>query len=149
MDVAVWRRAFEANLFGYAVAGCPVIPHLLAQGGGTVINTSSGTAWISEPEHPAYGASKAAINSLTQHIASAWGKHGIRANAVAPGVTMTEYAQKTTSAEFQAGILATTCGLRLGTPADVAAATAFLLSDNAGWGNGQAWSLDCGMTIRG
>lgn len=44
MDVAVWRRTFEVNLFGYAVASRAVIPHLLAQGGGAIVNTSAGAA---------------------------------------------------------------------------------------------------------
>ncbi|MBP2327098.1 NAD(P)-dependent dehydrogenase (short-subunit alcohol dehydrogenase family) [Kibdelosporangium banguiense] len=148
MDVAVWRRTFEVNLFGYAIASRAVIPHLLAQGGGAIVNTSSDSAWIGETTRPAYGASKAAINSLARHISSAWGKQGIRANTLGVGVTMTETAQEQIGAEWQASILATVRGPRLGKPADVAAAAAFLLSDDAEWVTGQAWSVDGGMTIR-
>lgn len=148
MDVAVWRRTFEVNLFGYAIASRAVIPHLLAQGGGAIVNTSSASAWIGEPERPAYGASKAAINALTRHIASAWGKQGIRANTLGVGVTLTETAEEQIGEEWRARILATVRGPRLGKPADVAAAAAFLLSDDSAWVNGQAWSVDGGMTIR-
>ncbi|QOV37327.1 SDR family oxidoreductase [Streptomyces ferrugineus] len=148
MDLAVWRRTFEVNLFGYALTCRAAIPHLLAQGGGAIVNTSSGSAWIGEPERPAYGASKAAINALTRHIASAWGKQGIRCNTVAPGVTMTETAQQQAGEELKAMVLGMVRSPRLGLPADPAAAATFLLSDDATWVNGQAWSIDGGMTIR-
>ncbi|NEB00905.1 SDR family oxidoreductase [Streptomyces sp. SID13726] len=71
-------------------------------------------------------ASKAAINSLARHVASAWGKQGIRANTLGVGVTMTDIAQEQIGAEWQARILATVRGPRLGKPADVAAGAAFL-----------------------
>ncbi|MGW0704468.1 SDR family NAD(P)-dependent oxidoreductase [Streptomyces sp. NPDC002643] len=149
MDLAVWRRTFEVNLFGYALTGRAVIPHLLAEGGGAIVNTSSGSAWIGEPERPAYGASKAAVNALTRHIASAWGKQGIRRNTVAPGVTMTEQAQQQVGEELKTMVLGMVRSPRLGLPNDPAAAASFLLSDDAAWVNGQAWSIDGGMTIRG
>ncbi|MFE0254694.1 SDR family oxidoreductase [Streptomyces sp. NPDC059010] len=92
--------------------------------------------------------STAAINSPARHVASAWGKQGIRANTLGVGVTMTEIAQEQIGDEWQARILATMRSSRLGKPADVAAAAAFLLSDDAEWVNGQAWAVDGGLTIR-
>ncbi|MGI5453541.1 SDR family NAD(P)-dependent oxidoreductase [Streptomyces sp. CA-249302] len=148
MDLAVWRRTFEVNLFGYALTCRAVLPHLLAQNSGVIVNTSSTSAWRGDPERPAYGASKAAVNALTRHIASAWGKEGIRCNTLAPSVTMTETAQQQISDEMRASIMPLYRSPRLGRPTDPAAAAAFLLSDDAEWVNGQAWSVDGGITIR-
>jgi NAD(P)-dependent dehydrogenase (short-subunit alcohol dehydrogenase family) len=97
---------------------------------------------------PAYGTSKAAINALTRHVASAWGKQGIRCNTLAPGVVMTEVALEQVTEEMEAGIMQTIRTPRMGKPADPAAAAVFLLSDDAQWVNGQAWSVDGGLTIR-
>jgi NAD(P)-dependent dehydrogenase (short-subunit alcohol dehydrogenase family) len=148
MDPAVWRRTLEVNLLGYALTCRVVIPHLLAQGGGAIVNTSSGSAWIGETERPAYAASKAGINALTRHVASTWGKQGVRCNVVAPGVVMTETAQQQAGEELKAMVLQMIRTPRLGRPADPAAAAAFLLSDDAQWVNGQTWSVDGGLTIR-
>lgn len=68
MDPAVWRRTHEVNLLGYALACRAVLPHLLAQGGGVIVNTSSGAAWSGEPTRPAYAASKAGINGQAWSI---------------------------------------------------------------------------------
>ncbi|MET9089969.1 SDR family oxidoreductase [Streptomyces sp. NPDC004237] len=149
MDLAVWRRTFEVNLFGYALACRAVIPHFLAQGGGAIVNTSSGTAWMGEPVRPAYGSSKAAVNALTRHIATTWGKQGVRCNTLAPGITLSETAERQAPEELKATVLGMVLGPRLGRPADLAGAAAFLLSADAEWINGQAWSVDGGMTTRG
>jgi NAD(P)-dependent dehydrogenase (short-subunit alcohol dehydrogenase family) len=148
MDLSVWRRTFEVNLIGFALTCRAVLPHLLAQGGGAIVNTSSASAWIGEDVRPAYGASKASINALTRHIASAWGKQGIRCNTVAPGVVMTETMLEQASDELTAAVLQMIRTPRMGKPADIAAAAAYLLSDDAQWVNGQAWSVDGGLTIR-
>ncbi|MFD3377516.1 SDR family NAD(P)-dependent oxidoreductase [Streptomyces sp. NPDC058697] len=149
MDPAVWRRTHDVNLLGYALTCRAVLPHLLGQGGGVIVNTSSGAAWGGEPTRPAYAASKAGINALTRHIASRWGKEGIRCNALAPGLVLSEQLVRAFDQEQLDYALDAGRSPRLGEPADLAAAAAFLLSDDAAWINGQAWSIDGGVSLRG
>jgi NAD(P)-dependent dehydrogenase (short-subunit alcohol dehydrogenase family) len=138
----------EVNLIGYANTCRAVIPLLLEHGGGAIVNTSSGAAFAGEPLRPAYAASKAGVNTLTRHIASRWGKKGIRCNGVSPGMVLSETGRTQMSEEFQAAGLAVTRSTRLGKPSDLAAAVAFLLSDDAEWVNGQTWSIDGGSFLR-
>ncbi|MFK0156608.1 SDR family NAD(P)-dependent oxidoreductase [Streptomyces sp. NPDC090493] len=145
MDPAVWRRTHEVNLLGYALTCRSVLPYLLDQGGGAIVNTSSNAAWIGEPERPAYAASKAGINALTRHIASRWGKEGIRCNAVAPGLVLGDKPQ---GDYVPPAYLQVTRSPRPGEPADLAATVAFLLSDDAAWVSGQVWSVCGGMSLR-
>lgn len=97
---------------------------------------------------PAYAASKAGINALTRHIASAYGKDGIRANSVSPGAVMSETALATMSEKFQAQMRAGVSVPRLGTPADLTQTICFLLSDDADSVTGQVWSVNGGGGFR-
>jgi NAD(P)-dependent dehydrogenase (short-subunit alcohol dehydrogenase family) len=148
MDPAVWWRTLEVNLLGFALTCRAVLPLLLAQGGGVIVNTSSGAAVGGEPTRPAYAASKAGINALTRHIASRWGKEGIRCNGVMPGLVMSETLQRQNDQQLQAQALAFARSPRLGVPTDLANVVAFLLSDDAEWINGQVWAIDGGMSLR-
>jgi NAD(P)-dependent dehydrogenase (short-subunit alcohol dehydrogenase family) len=91
---------------------------------------------------------KSGLHALLRHVASRWGKQGIRANAVAPGLVMTDAVRRAMSEEACAQVLAITRSPRLGKPEDIAAAVAFLLSDDATWINGQVLSVDGGVTLR-
>ena len=88
----VWRRTIETNLLGPANLMHAVAPHMVAAGGGRIVNISSRGAFRGEPEHPAYGASKAGLNSLGQSMARALGPHGIYVTTVAPGFVETDMA---------------------------------------------------------
>lgn len=148
MDPAVWRRTLDTNLLGYALTCRAVIPLLLGQGGGVIVNTSSGAAFGGEPTRPAYAASKAGINALTRHIASRWGRQGIRCNATAPGLVMTESVQRQNDKKLQEMALRFARSPRLGEPSDLAGVVAFLFSDDAAWVNGQVWSICGGTSLR-
>ncbi|OBJ26282.1 SDR family NAD(P)-dependent oxidoreductase [Mycobacterium colombiense] len=144
----VWQRTLDVNLLGYVRTIRAVLPHLLAQGGGSIVNTSSGAALGSDPAHVAYGASKAAVNHLTRHVAVNWGKHNIRSNGVMPGLVMGETQERQNDIALQQAFLMFGKTSRLGRPDDLAAITAFLLSDEAEWITGQVWYIGGGSHLR-
>ncbi|MFI7135917.1 SDR family NAD(P)-dependent oxidoreductase [Nonomuraea sp. NPDC050153] len=149
MDPAVWRRTFEVNLIGYARTARAVLPVLLDQGAGAIVNTASAAAHVGDHVRAAYQSSKAGVNALTRHIANRWGKQGIRANSVSPGIVLTESA--TTMAltpEVLEFTRQTIPSPRLGKPEDLAGVVTFLLSDDAAWINGQTWSINGGALLR-
>ena len=90
--VGIWRRTIDVNLLGPANLIHAVAPHMVAAGGGRIVNVSSRGAFRGEPDHPAYGASKAGLNSLGQSMARALGGHGIYVTTVAPGFVETDMA---------------------------------------------------------
>lgn len=87
-----WRRTIDTNLIGPANLIHAVVPHMLAAGGGRIVNVSSRGAFRGEPDHPAYGASKAGLNSLGQSMAKALAPHDIYVTTVAPGFVETDMA---------------------------------------------------------
>ena len=89
LTTEVWDRNMRINLRG-PMLGCKyAIPHMIRRGGGSIINTSSASGLTGDMVRAAYAASKAGLGSLTQNVAVQYGKHGIRCNAVAPGVIAT------------------------------------------------------------
>jgi NAD(P)-dependent dehydrogenase (short-subunit alcohol dehydrogenase family) len=147
-DMDVWQRTLDVNLLGYVRTSRAVIPLLLEQGGGSIVNTSSGGSLGNDPMHVAYCASKAAVNQLTRHIATNWGKQGIRCNGVMPGLVMGETQKQQNDLQMQQMFLMAAKTTRLGEPSDVAAITAFLLSDEGEWINGQTWYIGGASHLR-
>jgi NAD(P)-dependent dehydrogenase (short-subunit alcohol dehydrogenase family) len=148
MQVPIWEQALRANLIGFALINKEVIPHLIESGGGSIVNTASNATFVGEAVRPAYAASKAGINTLSRHIASAYGDRFIRANSVSPGAVLSETAIATLGEDFQAMVLAALALKRLGKPDDLASTIAFLLSDDASWVSGQVWSVNGGGGFR-
>ena len=148
MQVPIWEQTLRANLIGFALIDKLAIPHLIEHGGGPIVNTSSGASWVGEATRPAYAASKAGINALTRHIASAYGKQGIRANSVSPGAVLSETAIRTMSDDFKKQMLAGVTVTRIGKPEDLANTICFLLSEDADWVTGQVWSVNGGGGFR-
>jgi NAD(P)-dependent dehydrogenase (short-subunit alcohol dehydrogenase family) len=144
----VWQRTLDVNLLGYVRTIKAVLPHLLNRGGGSIVNTSSGAALGSDPQHVAYGASKAAVNHLTRHVAVNWGKHNIRSNGVMPGLVMGETQERQNDLQLQQAFLMFGKTTRLGKPDDLAAVTTFLLSEEAEWITGQVWYIGGGSHLR-
>ncbi|SPM38308.1 NAD(P)-dependent dehydrogenase, short-chain alcohol dehydrogenase family [Mycobacterium numidiamassiliense] len=149
IDFDVWDRVMAVNLRGYVAAMKYAIPKMLARGGGVIVNMSSAAAFQGEPARPAYATAKAGIGALTRHVASRWGKEGIRCNAVAPGFTATDAIRAVPQwPELEAGALKRIRGQRVGYPADIASLVAFLLSDEGAWINGQVLNIDGGTVLR-
>ncbi len=148
IDLAVWHRSIAVDLTGFFYAARHAIPHLLVRGGGVIVVTSSADAFFGAGERPAYAASKAGLGALVRHIATRWGKQGIRANAVAPGPVLSEVFEAGASAEMREAFLSQLRLDRLGRPEDIASTVAFLLSDEAAWMTGQVMSVNGGMVVR-
>jgi len=144
-DIAVWERTLAVNLTGTAMLIRAGLPHLLQAGGGAIVCTSSGAATIGEPERPAYAASKAGVNAICRHVASRWGKEGIRCNSIAPGLVVTEQLAQGMGEALLDKMLRGVNAPRHGEPADIAGAVAFLLSDDGAWVNGQCWHVNGGV----
>ncbi len=148
LDLSVFDRTIRTGLRGHLLCTQLALPHLLGRGNGALVYTSSAAAFIGEPERPSYAMAKAGINALVRHVASKWGKDGIRANAVAPGLVVTPTIEKTMDERFLQYALAGTRSSRLGRPEDIAAMVAFLMSSDGEWVNGQIISVDGGAVLR-
>jgi 3-oxoacyl-[acyl-carrier protein] reductase len=127
----IWRRTLETNLLGPANLIHAVAPHMVAAGGGRIVNVSSRGAFRGEPDHPAYGASKAGLNSLGQSMAKALGLHGIYVTTVAPGFVDTDMAAPLLRGPGGDAIRAQSPLNRAATPQEVAKVVVFLATPGA------------------
>jgi NAD(P)-dependent dehydrogenase (short-subunit alcohol dehydrogenase family) len=146
MDPSVWDLTMSVNLRGPMLGAKHAIPKMINNGSGVIINTSSGAGLLAEPTRPAYGASKAGLNSLTRYIAVRYGKQGIRAVAVAPGITLGQPARDALeSTEWLAMMRRHHLLPDLGWPEDIGHLVAFLASDEARFITGTVISIDGGI----
>jgi len=149
MDLATWERVLAVNLTG-PMLGCRfAIPAMLERGGGSIVNTASAAAFYGSHSLAAYGTSKAGVVALTRYVATAYGERGIRCNAVAPGVVVARDAQDALGGPMGDRLRRySTSHLvgRLGYPEEIAAAVAYLASDNATFVTGEILRVDGGFT---
>ncbi|HEY7948705.1 MAG TPA: SDR family oxidoreductase [Acidimicrobiales bacterium] len=148
IDLDAFDRTLAVNLRGHLLCTRAALPEILKRGGGAIVYTSSGAAFMGEPERPSYAVSKSGINALVRHVASKWGRKHVRANAVAPGLVLTEGPRSVLSEDFMKLALRGTRSWRLGEPEDIAAMVAFLVSSDGEWINGQVLSVDGGASLR-
>jgi 3-oxoacyl-[acyl-carrier protein] reductase len=127
----IWRQTIQTNLIGPANLLHAVVPHMVAGGGGRIVNVSSRGAFRGEPDHPAYGASKAGLNSLGQSMAQALGRHGIYVTTVAPGFVETDMAAPFLDGAAGDAIRAQSPLNRAATAQEVARVVVFLASPGA------------------
>ena len=147
-NVANWENTFRINLFGFGLTAKAAIPHMLKAGRGSIVHISSIAAFDGQPRLPCYASTKAAMLAMSRHIATRWGKDNIRSNCVAPGYVLTQNTIDSLSKEELDGLLSALPLPRMGKPSDIAAAIAYLLSDDAQWMTGQALSVNGGQEYR-
>lgn len=147
MGEEVFAKTMLANTWTAVAVVQAAAEHGLLEQQGAVVNISTAGARQYQPQLAAYCASKAALESLTVHLAHELGPHGVRVNTVAPGLVQTEMARALWEGEggdFEKAVLPLR---RLGQPADIAAAVAFLCSDEARWITGCTLAVDGGRSI--
>lgn len=141
-------NSFAINAKSHFIATQAALPAMLERDGGAMIYTSSGAASGGAPWQVAYPMTKNAIHALARHVAAKWGKEGVRANVICPGVVLTEAVKIHMTDEQVEGALRRMPHQRLGDPGDIAGAIAFLASEDGAWVNGQVWHVNGGMQMR-
>jgi 3-oxoacyl-[acyl-carrier protein] reductase len=131
-----WTQTLGVNLLGPANTVFCALPHLVAAGGGAVVNVSSRGAFRGEPNNPAYGASKAGLNAFGQTMALVLAPHGISVGTVAPGFVQTEMAREVLDGPGGDAVRAQSPFGRVATPEEVAAAVLWLASPGALFSSG-------------
>jgi NAD(P)-dependent dehydrogenase (short-subunit alcohol dehydrogenase family) len=148
IDDATWMQVLDVNLTGVFRMTRAVLPQMLKQGKGAIVNISSIASLIGLPSLPVYAASKGALDALTRALAVDYAKDGIRCNVVNPGLIDTPMAAPLMSnSELLDPILAHYPIRRAGKPEEVANMVLYLVSDEATWVTGGTFPIDGGMTI--
>lgn len=145
MDIEVWNQQFAVNVRGPMLVCKHALPLMIAQGGGSIVNVSSGQSIRGDAQGPAYAASKAAMNALTRSIATMYGDRGIRCNTIVTGVIATTLMKAIVSPEMAR--LYEDCSLlgRLGEPEDMADLVVFLASNRSAYITAQTIQCDGGI----
>ncbi|MDE2396526.1 MAG: SDR family oxidoreductase [Burkholderiales bacterium] len=157
VDDAVWQRTQEVNLGGVMRLMRAVLPGMLARGAGSIVNIASVAAFNASAGAASYAASKAGVVALTRTAASAYGAQGVRVNALAPGWVDTPMSRREMAdlaaglgvdeAEARARTVARVALGRMARPEEIAAACAFLASDEASFVTGAVLVADGGSRI--
>lgn len=150
-----WDRALAVNAKGTFLVSRAAVPHLIAAGGGSIINQGSVAALVGVPNFAAYCAAKGAVVALTRSMAVDLAQHQIRVNAICPGTVFTPLMEPMLRArgdgDLQAGLAKTLLKYpigRLGTPEDIARVALFLACDDAAFLTGSTVTADGGMTAQ-
>lgn len=148
MDMAVYDELMRINQRGYFVCTKHAVPLLVANGGGCLLYTGSGAAYVGMEGRPVYAMLKSATNALMRQVARRWGKQGVRCNVVSPGLILHEAVLSVKGNSYLEEALTGVCMPRLGKPSDIAGTAAMLLSDDGEYVTGQVICVDGGHTMR-
>jgi NAD(P)-dependent dehydrogenase (short-subunit alcohol dehydrogenase family) len=147
LDEADWDRTLAVCVKSMYLMSRYAIPHMLTAGGGSIVNMASAVALMGSRSSPAYVAAKGAIVSFTKSLAIDFGKHGIRANCIAPGsIATAANAERHADPAWINGILDNTLLTRVGQPEDIAQAVVYLASDESSYVTGTMLVVDGGAT---
>ena len=151
MSLETWQRCLDVDLTGTFVCMRYALGEMIAAGRGSIINISSIAAWEMSTEHgAAYSAAKAGVLALTRVAAAENGTHGVRVNAVAPGLIHNDFLRRIYPQEFFDSYLSDKAFLgRIGQPDDVAAMVSFLASDESSYVTGEVLTVSGGVSARG
>lgn len=149
-DEDEWNRIIDINLRGVFLCMKHEIPLILKQGGGAIVNTSSGAGVIGIKGSPAYTAAKHGVIGLTRAAALDYAAQTLRINAVCPGYIATPMMDRFTGGtdEGRAKVIAEEPVGRMGTPEEIAASVLWLCSEEAAFMVGHAMVVDGGQTIQ-
>jgi 3-oxoacyl-[acyl-carrier protein] reductase len=142
-----WRESLAVNLTGAANVTWCAVQYMKATGG-RIVNVTSRGAYRGEPRHPAYGASKAGLNSFGQSMARALAPLGIAVASVAPGFVETAMARPDLDSAQGEEIRAQSPFNRVATTGEVAAAVVYLASEQAEWASGTVLDLNGASYLR-
>jgi NAD(P)-dependent dehydrogenase (short-subunit alcohol dehydrogenase family) len=149
LDLETFDRVMQVNVRGFLLCTRHALPEMIARGGGAILYTGSIAAYTGGPRRVAYAMSKSAILALMRHVASRYGSHGIRANVIVPGFIMRADQEDVFRPEvIQRAKDSALLKSRIGDPADVAALSAMLMSDEGSFITGQSIAVDGGVTLR-
>jgi NAD(P)-dependent dehydrogenase (short-subunit alcohol dehydrogenase family) len=144
-----WDKIMATNLKGVFFCCKHVIPSMVKNGGGSIVNTSSHVSLVGKSDTPLYSASKGGVTALSRSLAMRYGKNNIRVNCICPGWIVTDMNRETIEKasdpekKYQEIVSKYPLG-RLGTPMDVAYAALYFASDESQWVTGVALAVDGG-----
>ena len=146
IEFSDWQRVIDVNLNGVFHCVQAVLPDMIEAGWGRIVNISSSSTHSGQPYMAPYVAAKSAVNGLTKSLALEYGPSGITVNAVPPGFIDTPMLRKSEERGYVAvqKNIESTPVRRIGRPEDIAAACAFLISEEAGYITGQILGVNGG-----
>lgn len=153
VEEELWNRVMNVNVTGVYIVSKYVIPHMIRQQSGSIINMSSCIAEIGLARRAPYAASKGAILALTKSMQVDYAKHNIRVNALLPGTIMTPFVEhylKSSYSDPEAAIQSLQqrqLSGQMGKPSDVAKAALFLASDESQFMMGSPLYIDGGVVF--
>jgi NAD(P)-dependent dehydrogenase (short-subunit alcohol dehydrogenase family) len=149
LPMDIYDETLRVNARGFYLCTRAVLPFMIERGGGSIVYTSSAAGDAGSPAQVAYSMSKSAGHALMRHVARRFGAHGIRANTLAPALTLHSRIEKLVPKEMiEIARMAAAIKGRVGRPEDLASMGALLMSDEGSYITGQVISIDGGTTMR-